>query len=140
MALVLALVAGCSRKPADATPEGVVHLWLEKMEAATDEPRVTREAFGLLGPAARANLEERAHRTATLQGRRVEAADMLAPGRFGLSFRPKAMRAVYEGNGAEARVEVTGADPSEHATVHCVREGVAWRVEPELPDPRPVPR
>ena len=24
--------------------------------------------------------------------------------------------------------------PEEHATVHCTREGPAWRVEPELPD------
>ena len=34
-ALLLALV-GCSRGAADATPDGAVRLWLEKMESGDD--------------------------------------------------------------------------------------------------------
>ena len=57
---------------------------------------------------------------------------MLAEGRFGLKFRPKTMSAKIEGE--DAFVEVRGDGPEERATVHCVREAPAWRVEPELPD------
>jgi hypothetical protein len=58
---------------------------------------------------------------------------MLAEGRFGLKFRPKAMHAVVTGD--DAVVDVTGEDPgSEHARVACVREPDGWHVEPELPE------
>ena len=87
---------------------------------------------------------------------------MLAEGRFGLKFRPKAMVSHIEGD--RATVEVTGDDPvRERARVLCAREprgqepvdnagererdrapspvrGGAWRVEPELPDVMALPR
>jgi hypothetical protein len=155
------LAAGCARGAPDATPEGAVRLWLEKMETSTEDPRAMREAFVLLGPAARANLDERAQRASRVQGRRVEAYEMLAEGRFGLKFRPKVMVSHVEGD--RATVEVTGDDPvREHARVLCAREprgqepgdpgehdrdrapaparGSAWRVEPELPDVMALPR
>src|SRR5689334_10064820 len=130
--------AGCTRAAPDATPEAVVRLWLERMEASTDDPRATREAFGLLGPAARAHLAGRAPRTSILTGNRVEPEEMLAPGRFGLKFRPKGMTSsiAFE----RATVEVTGSDASERASVHLVRETGGWRIEPELPETLVLPR
>src|SRR6185312_3620697 len=136
--LALALVA-CSRPAPDATPEGAVRAWLDRMEQTDDDPRALREAYAMLGPTARANLEERAERASRLEGHRVQPWDMLAEGRFGLRFRPKGM--VSRVHGDEASVEVTGDEPlSEHAVVHCARDPGApgaWRVEPELP---PVPQ
>jgi hypothetical protein len=133
-ALAGAAVAGCSRSPPDATPDGAVRLFLDDMEQAADDPRVMRGAYDLLGPAARANLQERAHRASELQGRPVQPWEMLASGRFGLAFRPKTLRATIVGD--RATVEVTGADPShEHASVVCVREAGGWRIEPGLPEP-----
>ena len=93
-----------------------------------------KRAFELLGPTARANLTERAHRVTELQGRQVQAWEMLASGRLGLAFRPKTMRSSIVGD--RATVEVIGAEPAtEHASVVCVREGEAWRIEPGLPEP-----
>jgi hypothetical protein len=127
-------VVGCGHAPPDATPDGAVRLFLDDMEAASDDPRVMRRAYDLLGPAARANLEERAHRTSLLQGRQVAPWDMLAAGRFGLAFRPKTIRppAIV---GDRATVEVLGAEPNEHASVVCVHEAGGWRIEPGLPEP-----
>jgi hypothetical protein len=133
--------AACSRAAPDATPDGVVHLWLERMETSTDDPRAAREAYALLGPASRATLEDRAARASRVQGRRVEPYEMLAEGRFGLKFRPKTMSATVTGD--QATVEVMGSDPAaEHATVHCTREraGEGWRIEPGLPDITALPR
>ncbi|MEO8875043.1 MAG: hypothetical protein ABI461_05605 [Polyangiaceae bacterium] len=130
-ALVLSF-SGCSRAPQDATPEGVVRLWLDRMEASTDDPRAAHEAYLLLGPRARANLEERADRASKMQGRQETAEQMLAQGRFGLKFRPKSMVSTISGN--DATVNVIGADStSEHTSVHCVSESGAWRIEPDLP-------
>lgn len=126
--------AGCSRAAPDTTPEGAVRLFVEQMESGAEDPRAMREAYGLLGPRARSNLKERADRASKGQGRRYEPHEMLAEGRFGLKFRPKVMTAKIDGN--DAFVEVRGEGPEERATVHCVRDGAAWRVEPELPDLR----
>jgi hypothetical protein len=134
VAVGLACASACSRPPPDSTPDGAVRIFLDEMEAAQDDARETRHAYDMLGPAARANLEERARHTRDLQGRQVEPWDMLASGRFGVAFRPKAMRAKVVGD--RASVEVLGADPqNERATVVCVREARGWRIEPELPQP-----
>jgi hypothetical protein len=133
---VVLLVAslGCSRAPPDATPEGALRLFLDDMEATSDDPQAVKQAYELLGPAARANLEQRAHRTSLLPGRQVTPWEMLAAGRFGLAFRPKTMRSTVVGD--RANVEVLGADPAtERANVVCVREAGGWRVEPGLPEP-----
>jgi len=125
-------LAGCSRPPPDATPDGAVRAFLDEMEAAEDDALGVKRAYDLLGPAARANLEDRARRTSHLQGRQVQPWEMLAAGRFGVAFRPKAMRAKVVGE--RATVEVLGADPTtERATVLCMHETAGWRIEPELP-------
>lgn len=130
--VVIAFVVGCTRPPPDATPEGAVRLFVEKMESGGDDPRAMKEAYGLLGPHARANLKERADRASKGQGRRYEPHEMLAEGRFGLKFRPKTLTARIEGD--DAFVDVKGDLLEDRATVKCVREGPLWRVEPELPD------
>jgi len=140
LVLALALIAaGCSRAAPDATPDGAVRAWLDDMEGSLGDPKEAREAYRLLGPAARSNLEERAERASQMQGRRTEPYELFAAGRFGLKFRPQSMKATVSGD--RATVEVTG-DPRalEHATVECVREGGGWRVEPELPPLAPLSR
>ena len=132
VALVALAAAACTRAAPDATPEGAVRLFVEKMETGAEDPHAMREAYQLLGPHARSNLKERADRASKGQGRRYEPYEMLAEGRFGLKFRPKTMTANILGE--DAFVEVRGDGPEERATVHCVREAPAWRVEPELPD------
>jgi len=131
-ALLVVGASGCSRAAPDATPEGVVRLWLERMESAAEDGRAMKEAYELLGPRARANLKDRADRASRGQGRRYEPHQMLAEGRFGLRFRPKAMTARIEGD--DAWVEVKGDGPDQRATVKCTREGEAWRIEPDLPE------
>lgn len=128
----LLVLSGCSRAAPDATPEGALRLFVEKMETGAEDPRAMREAYGLLGPRARSNLKERADRASKGQGRRYEPHEMLAEGRFGLKFRPKVMAAKLEGE--DAFVEVRGEGPEERATVHCMHEAGGWLVEPELPD------
>ena len=137
-ALVLLLV-GCSHPVPNATPEGAVHAWLEHMEESLGSPDEQKEAYALLGPRARRNLDARAERAGQVEGRRAQGFEMLAEGRFGLKFRPKAMHAAVQGD--LATVDVTGDDPgNEHATVLCVREGDGWHVEPELPEVAPPKR
>ncbi len=135
LAVVIALaLLGCSHAPPDATPDGALKLFLDTMEEASDDPRLVHKAYDLLGPAARANLEERARRTTRKQGRPIEPWALLAAGRFAMSFRPKAMRTSIVGD--RASVEVLGADPeNERASVPCVHEAAGWRVEPGLPEP-----
>jgi hypothetical protein len=131
---VLAFFLGCSRSPPDATPDGALRLFLDDMDIAGDDLSAMHRAYDLLGPAARANLAERARHTSQLQGRQVQPPDMLAAGLFGLAFRPKVMRPTVVGD--RATVEVFGEDPQgEHASVVCVREGRSWHVEPGLPEP-----
>jgi hypothetical protein len=134
LVLLVALVGGCSHAPPDATPDGALKLFLEDLEQASTDPRQMRHAYELLGPAARANLAERARRTITRLGRQVQPWDMMAAGRFGLTFSPKVMRVAKVGD--RATVEVFGADATnQHASVVCVHEAGGWRVEPGFPDP-----
>lgn len=129
--LGLVVLAGCAHPPPDATPDGAVRAWLEHMEDSQDDPKEAREAFRLLGPAARANLAERAARASQTMGRRTEPFELVAAGFFGLKFRPQSTKATVLGD--HATVEVIGDRGAERASVVCVREGSAWRVEPELP-------
>jgi hypothetical protein len=126
-----ALVA-CTPKAPDATPEGAVRLYLDRMDATTEGSATMREVYALLGPATRKNLEERASRAGKIQGRRIEPFEMLAAGRFALKFRPKAMSSRVTGD--TAVVDVVGYDAQEVAQVNVVREGAAYKVELDLPE------
>ncbi len=135
---LFALLVACTHKAADATPEGAVRSWLDAMESAADDPQSAKDAYAMLGPKAKHNLEGRAERASRIQGRHVEGEDMLATGRFGLRFRPESMKATITGD--DASVDVYGADPStQHAVVACHREGEHWKVEPALPEQADLP-
>lgn len=121
----------CTRTAPDGTPDGALRLFLDRMEVATDDPRAMAEAYDLLGKSAKKNLEERAQRASLVEGKRIAPREMLATGYFGLRFRPKAMSVRLDGD--TATVLVSGSDPLERTEVVCVKEGLAWRVEPELP-------
>jgi len=137
--LVATLALGCSRPPPDATPEGALRLWIERMDQPSSDNKQAQEAYALLGPETRANLEERAARASRAQGRHLESYEMLALGRFGLKFRPAAMHAQVDGD--TAHVEVTGDDPTvDHATVRMTREATGWKVELDLIPLPPVQR
>ncbi len=132
-----ALLAACGRRPPDATPEGALRMWIDRMEAAVDDQRGRKDAYELLSARARANLKARAERASRAQGRRFEPYEMLAEGRFALTFRPKSMSTVLDGD--QAAVHVRGELPSEEAMIKTIRERDSWRVDLDLPDP-PVPQ
>ena len=80
------------------------------------------------------SLEERAERASRVQGRQVEPFEMLAEGRYGFHFRPKAMTSTIKGD--DAIVDVRGQNPElEQAQVHCHLENGVWRIEPGIPEP-----
>ncbi len=136
-ALAVALAA-CSHPAPDSTPEGALRDWLDHMEVQGSDPREAKAAYALLGPATRQNLERRADRASQIEGHHVEPYEVLAEGRFALRFRPKHFNTALSGN--EASVDVTGAEPSDRATMHCVKEGKSWRVELNLPEMVEPPR
>lgn len=137
LALVAGSASGCARPPLDATPEGAVRLWVERMEDTAVDPKASRDAYALLAAPARKNLEARAERSARVLGRRVPPEEMLAAGRFGLRFRPRVYRAVI--NGDHANVDVRGDHEAERAMIACVKEPSGWRLDVELPEAAPIP-
>jgi hypothetical protein len=136
----------CGRSQPDATPEGAVRIWLEKMEDSAEDPRASKEAFELLSGTTRKNLEARALRDGPRHGRRIAPEEMLATGRFGLRFRPKHFSAQLSGD--RAVVLVRGDESSEQASIPCVRELTkekedkrpAWRLDLELSELPPQER
>ena len=129
---------GCSRPPPDATPEGAIKTWLERMEAQVSDPAETKSAYAMLSKSTHQNLEKRAERASRIEGRRIEPQEMLAQGRFALRFTPKKFSTQTSGD--TATVEVSGDEPTDHATMHCVKEGPSWRIDLTLPDLTDLPR
>jgi hypothetical protein len=131
---ILLCSVGCSRPPPDATPEGALREWLDRMQT---EPNA-RAAYGLLGASTRQKLEKRAERSSRIEGHRVEPYEILAQGRFALRFPPKHFKTAMAGD--TATIDVSGDEPSDVATLHCVKEGPVWRVNLDLPDLVDLPR
>ncbi len=139
IAVSMVLASGCSRRPADASPEGVVREWIERMQGVHGSPQAAKDAYELLSRQAKANLDQRARRASAATGRKMEPEQMIAPSRFSLRFVPRQTRARIAGD--RAIVEATGADPAtEQASVPCVREDGVWRVDLVLPPLAPVER
>lgn len=136
--LLTALAAACSRPPPDATPDGAVREWIDRMSAEESDPTEARSAWELLSRGTHEALEKRAQRASLIEGRHVEARDVLAPGRFSLRFTPT--RFTPRVQGATATVDVAGPEPTDRATLHCVREGKRWRVDLALPELTELPR
>lgn len=135
--LTVSLVS-CSRPPPDATPEGALRAWLESMSTQVNDPHESRAAYALLSKQTHQALEKRAERASRIEGRRIDATEMLAQGRFALRFPPKKLVTTLAGD--TATVEVMGDDPTDHATIHCVKEGAVWRVDLTLPELTDLPR
>lgn len=138
VALLPALALACSRPPPDATPEGVLREWIDRMNAEVDDPHEAVAAYALLSKGTHAELEKRAARASLIEGRHASGYEMLASGRFALRFTPKHFATTRAGDAAT--VTVTGDDPTEHASVRCVLEGRVWRVDLALPELTELPR
>lgn len=131
------MAASCSHQPPDSTPEGAVRELIERMERIDGDPARARAAYELLSASTRENLIERAKRASAAAGRPIQPAEMLAPSRFVLLFRPHQMEARISGD--RAQVDVTGMDPAaDRARIPLVREDGLWRVELALPELPPI--
>ncbi len=140
LALLTVAIVSCSRKPPDATPEGALRTWLERMDAQVSDPHAP-DAYELLSKATHENLQKRADRASRIEGHRVEPREVLAQGRFALRFPPRKFKTTQSGD--TATVEVTGDDPYSRAVVRCVKEGSKddprWRVDLALPELADLP-
>ncbi len=109
------------------------------MEAAEYEPLARQEAYKLLGPASQRRLEQRTKRAEQVLGRRIDPSELLAPGTFGLKFRPQQM--VDETENGLLYAHATGdKERGEDQRILCDRTGDVVRMElPALPDLPPSP-
>ncbi len=116
---------GCAEETPDATPEGALRAFLEAMEESRYDDARRAEAYALLDETSRAELQERVGRAEALGRTGLEPWEMLATGRFRLSFEPRSMSAQIEGDEGVVVVQGRGG---ERAEVPVVREGQRWRV------------
>jgi hypothetical protein len=140
---VAVLLSGCGSESVDGTPEGAVRAFLDAMEGAALQGEDAARAFSLLGPSARANLEERARRVALLAGRKMDPVRTLAFSQYEPRFRVR--RLSVRRAGGDAFVTVVGDEAhGEVTTLRCVRSqgpgGDGWRVEVDLPPLAPLPK
>lgn len=125
------LLTGCAPRPANATPEGAVREFIERMRVVGTDPSAAKAAFGVLSKRTRQNLSERAQRYSAASGKTIAPEAMIVPSRFMIRFEPQRMTSKVEGT--HALVEVLGFGPDERANVTCAFEDDGWRVELELP-------
>ena len=131
--------AGCGRKPFDATPEGAVREFFERMERVHGDPKDARAVFDLLSRPAQASLVERSKRASAAFGKRLSPEQMLAPSHYFPRFQPRQWGTRVQGR--RAVVELVGLDTaSERAEVPCVVEEGRWRIDLALPPLPPVER
>jgi hypothetical protein len=128
--------ASCSRPAPNATPEGAVREFIERMRMVDGDPADAKAAFELLSSRAKANLAERAQRYSAATGKAIAPEAMIAPSRFLLRFEPQ--RYTAQVAGPHARVEVLGLLLQDRAQVQCVYEEVGWRVDLGVPPLPPV--
>ncbi len=141
-ALLTLAIVSCSRKPPDATPEGALREWLERMDEQVTDPHA-ESPYDLLSKSTHDKLQKRADRVSRIEGHRVEPREILAEGRFALRFQPRKFVTTIGANQDSATVDVSGDDPDVHAIVHCVKEGTKsdprWRVDLALPELADLP-
>jgi hypothetical protein len=135
-AVMAIALAGCSRRPPNATPDGAVRELVERMRRLHGDPTDAKAAFELLSRRAKDNLATRAQRYSAATGKAIAPDAMITPSRFLLRFEPQ--RYVAQVAGVHALVEVAGLLPEERAQVPCVYEEAAWRVDLALPPLPPV--
>ena len=138
-ALLIALtltLAGCGRRPANATPDGAVRELVERLRRVHGDAADARAAYELLSKRTQANLSARAQRYSAASGKMIAPEAMLAPSRFLVRFEPQ--RYVPKIAGAYALVDITGLLEGDHAQIACVFEDDVWHVELALPPLAPV--
>ncbi len=124
---------GCARDPAEISPDAALTEFLSAVEASTHAPDQRKGAYEWLDKSSRTALAERAARTASLAGRKLEPWEMIVPGRLGFSGigRPGVRMDVHiEGDKATVRIPMEKRAPAE---VAMVREEGRWRVVLGLP-------
>jgi uncharacterized protein YbjT (DUF2867 family) len=131
-----AMLAGCGRRAPNASPDGAVRELVERMRRVHGDPAEAKAAYELLSKRAQQNLVERAKRYSAASGKAIAPEAMIAPARFVLRFEPE--RYAPRISGAVAQVDVIGLRQSDRATVPCVFEEGAWRVDLALPALPPV--
>jgi predicted small lipoprotein YifL len=135
VALVIVLLAGCGRKPPNATPDGAVRELVERLRQVNGDVPDAKAAFELLSKRAQDNLAARAQRYSAASGKTITPEAMIAPARFALRFEPQ--RFVPRVSGTSALVEIEGPE-HERADVPCLLEDGLWRVDLVLPPLPPV--
>jgi hypothetical protein len=137
--LVNLATAGCNRKPFDATPEGVVREFLERIERVNGDPKEARAVFDLLSKPAQTSLSDRSRRASAAFGKRLGPEQMIAPSHYFPRFQPRQWKSRIRGR--QATVELVGLDAtSERAEIPCVNEEGRWRIELSLPTLPPIER
>lgn len=138
-ALLIALtlpLAGCGRRPANATPDGAVRELIERLRRVHGDAADARAAYELLSKRTQSNLSARAQRYSAASGKMIAPEAMLAPSRFLVRFEPQHYAPKIAG--AYALVDVTGPLEGDHAQIACVFEDEVWHVELALPPLAPV--
>lgn len=134
--LLALTLAGCGRRPPNATPDGAVRELVEQMRRINGDPRDAKGAYAMLSQHARQNLAARAQRYSAATGKSIAPEAMLVPASFLLRFEPERYSAQI--SGTYARVEVLGLVAGDRAQVPCIFEDGAWRVDLGLPSLSPV--
>lgn len=122
---------GCAPRPANATPEGAVREFIDRMRDVGGDPAAAKAAFGIFSKRTRQNLAERAQRYSAASGKTIAPEAMIVPSRFIIRFEPQRMTSTVVGS--HALVEVTGLGADDRAKVTCTFEDDGWRVDLELP-------
>lgn len=135
LAFVLAMAA-CARKPVDATPEGAVREFTERIARTGADPLAAKSAYELLSKGTQENLTERAHRYTAASGKHISPEEMIAPQSYLERFAPHDFKSKIVGG--RALVTVTGAEPTQVAEIQCVFQEGGWRLELPIPALMPV--
>ncbi len=134
--VALVALAGCGRKPPNATPEGAVRELVERIRRTGTDAVSAKAAYDLLAKSSQANLNARAERYSAASGKHIAPEAMIAPASFVERFEARELSA--EIVGSHARVTAAGLLPGERAEIPCVYEDGGWRVQIDLPALPPV--
>ena len=134
--LLATLSASCGRRAPNATPEGAVREFVERMRRVQGDPADAKAAFEMLSLAARTNLKTRADRYSAASGKTIAPEAMIVPSLFLLRFDPERYRAKI--SGVYALVEADGLLPEERAQIPCVFENDRWRLDLPMPPLPPI--
>lgn len=127
LALVLLLCA-CAPDPGDLGPTDALGAFLTAVERSTHAPEQRKVAYEWLDSKSQAALADRARLSNSLAGRKLQAWEMLVPGRVsfaGQSIAGVRMTADVDGDHATVSILIDKGDPIE---VPMVREDGRWRV------------